>query len=187
VGTRRVKKDVEPTQTTQDATGKRRRLKTPQKAGPIGQPLLHELECLCGENIPVFSVLLPNEEGEFENFQPSCVQCPECGLYHRVVEVCESMVSKRLPFGERLWIFDESEMPEALAAALDSYEVDQARKAYMTWCLKHGKFDAQITLFSEVQPDGQIRGRTCSFTPEGKIRVSPFLTRMVVMPELDED
>lgn len=186
MATRRKKAEGEAIQTTQDATGTKRKLKVPRKAAPKGQPLLHEVECLCGENIVVFSLLSPNEKGEFDVFEPSIVQCSDCGLYHKVVEVCSSMVMKRLPYGETLWSFDESEMPDTLAMALDSYDVSQAKKAYMTWCLKHGKFDAQITLFSDIQPDGQLRGRTCSFTPEGKVKISPYLTRMVVLPELDE-
>jgi hypothetical protein len=190
VATRRTKKSLETTETLQDVqTGKLRKLKSLTKAVSKEQPLLHGIECLCGNEIVVFSLLSnksDDEENEDFELQPSFIQCDECGLYHKVVEICEAFAMKKLPFGEKLWLFDESEMPDVLSMALDSYDICQAKKAYMTWCVKNGKFDASITLFADVQPDGQIKGRTCSFSPEGRVKIAPFVTRMVVMPELDD-
>lgn len=174
------------------------------------EPILHEIECLCGENFPVFSLIetpkppstedieLPDKRGKepkLENirlddvediFHDTVVQCEDCGLFHHVVEVCESNISKRLPKGKMLWSFSDEELPPALEQAMDAYDVPAAKKAYMAWSVKHGRLENSITLFSEVHSDGQIRGRELRFTPEGKARVTPFVSRTVVMPELNE-
>lgn len=78
-------------------------------------PVLHEIECTCDNIFEVFSVY---EEVVNDGFKESWVRCPECSLYHNVIEINRSMISKRLPHGKKLINLPDDKIPEQISAIL---------------------------------------------------------------------
>jgi len=140
----------------------------------ILEPVLHEIQCVCDECFTVFSLLEKSKPEDPGTLIQTWHQCEACELYHRVMDICQSVPSKRL--GGIIENYDVELHPD-IKKAVAGFDVPPSKIAYANWCQVNG-VHGEINLQTEMSPKGEIKGMRLSVGGE-KIKIYPFRTRVV--------
>lgn len=144
------------------------------KKSKILEPVLHEIQCVCDECFTVFSLIEKVQKDEPGTVLQTWHQCEACELYHRVVDICQSIPSKRL--GGTLETYDVELHPD-IERAVAGFDAPQEKIAFANWCHVNG-YEGEINLQTEMSPKGEIKGMRLSVGGD-KIKIYPFRTRVV--------
>jgi hypothetical protein len=119
----------------------------------------------------VFSIL----DEESDTVQPKFAQCNNCGIIHKVVDVCRSELttkeeSKTLPS-----IVDiRLSLPKSLSEVLDSYQSDISTWEHAEWIYLSKMWDSWIILTKEEDDDGDLHGKRLIFLGEERFKIEAF-------------
>lgn len=119
----------------------------------------------------VFSIL----DEESDTVQPKFAQCNNCGIIHKVVDVCRSELttkeeSKTLPS-----IVDiRLSIPKSLSEVLDSYQSDISTWEHAEWIYLSKMWDSWIILTKEEDDDGDLHGKRLIFLGEERFKIEAF-------------
>lgn len=130
--------------------------------------LRHLIECNCVlpqfknrspiiyHRFVVFSVL----KGENAAVVPSYVQCPNCGIIHRVLEIGKSVIMKKEELGS---ILTEDELQDKITCqhlkdTLRQYKVDYATWQHAVFVMENKLWGTVIVLTKE-ELDGMVMGK----------------------------
>jgi hypothetical protein len=158
---------------------------------PLLEPILHQVDCACGEIILAFSVIEvkrnPTDEeiktNQFDRFLPSWKSCEKCKLYHNIVDVSTSMMSKSLP-PNTITNDEQPAIPKSLFELLDSYELETAYYQYVAFLIKNGIWGKEITLSAKLK-GYDIAGERLQLRGPDDYIITPYKTR-TVLPTPDE-
>jgi len=119
----------------------------------------------------VFSIL----DEDSDTVQPKFAQCNNCGIVHKVVDVCKSELttkeeSKTLPS-----IIDiRLSLPKSLSEVLDSYQCDVSTWEHAEWIYLNKIWDSWITLAREEDEDGDLHGKRLIFLGDERFKIEAF-------------
>lgn len=118
----------------------------------------------------VFSII-----DDSDTVQPKFAQCNNCGIVHKVVDICKSELTAReeakaLPNIEDIKF---SISPE-LVRVLESYQCDLATWEQAEWITLTKSWDQWIMLVREESDDDEIHGKRLIFLDDGKFRIEGF-------------
>jgi len=119
----------------------------------------------------VFSIL----DEESDTVHPKFAQCNNCGIIHKVVDVCRSELttkeeSKTLPS-----IVDiRLSLPKSLSEVLDSYQSDISTWEHAEWIYLSKMWDSWIILTKEEDDDGDLHGKRLIFLGEERFKIEAF-------------
>ena len=118
----------------------------------------------------VFSVI-----DDSDTVQPKFAQCNNCGIIHKVTDLCKSELtskeeSKSLPNIQDI----KFSLPKDLVGILESYQCDLATWEQAEWICLTKMCDQWIVLAKEEGDDGDIHGKRLIFQEDGRFRIEAF-------------
>ncbi len=152
------------------------------------QGVKHLVECVCvlpqlskQKNPPshefvVFSVY----DDSLDDFEASFVQCDNCGVVHKVVDICSSSILRgRDEMKSIVRIEDvKPSVPPTLAAILEQHNVDLPTWQQVAWVVEEKQWGSPIILTSEYI-DGTRQGKVMTVLGETLYKISNFTNETV--------
>jgi len=117
----------------------------------------------------VFSII-----DESDTVQPKIAQCNNCGVIHKVTDICKSELTTKEESMSLPSIKDiKFSLSSELSSVLESYHCDLATWEQAEWIYLNKLWDQWIILTRE-ETDDEIHGKRLLFTSEGKFRIEAF-------------
>lgn len=153
------------------------------------QGVKHQLDCHCivpGITGPgkqpiyfkfnVFSVI---DDGN--NVELKYVQCPNCGVIHKVFDLCRSEILAGKDEAAMVRTLQDLKLsiPENLVEVLEMHNCELADFEKLEYILDNEKWDEYIILDREIEDENAV-GKMLTFRKEGRIRIEPFMTKEFV-------
>lgn len=119
----------------------------------------------------VFSVMNP----ETDSIVVSYAQCNNCGIVHKITDVCKSTIVKgKEQLSSIPSISDiKLEIPESLSDVLESYNADISIWQHAQFILRAQKWGESIIIQREETDDG-VHGKILTFLGSNKFRMESF-------------
>jgi hypothetical protein len=109
-----------------------------------------------------------------DTVQPKFAQCNNCGIVHKVVDLCKSELTSKEDTKSVSTIQDiELSIGVDLAALLKSYNCDLATWEQTEWIVLSKAYDNFIIL-SKEEIDDEIHGKRLLFLENGRFRIEAF-------------
>ena len=145
----------------------------------VGQK--HAIKCRCilpqfkKRKDPVFHEFVVFSTFTNDSFNESFAQCNNCGVVHRVYDLCKSEI---IESKEDLRAVRTKEdicisLPDDVVSLLESCNADLATYQEVSFVLDNNVAAEKILLQKETVDD-YVTGKFLSVTPTGKMRVEPF-------------
>ena len=118
----------------------------------------------------VFSII-----DDSDTVQPKLAQCNNCGVIHKVTDICKSELTSKdearsLPTVEDI----KFSLPAELVRVLDSYQCDIATWEQAEWIYLSKVWDQWIVLAKDEDDDGDYHGKRLIFSDDGRFRIEAF-------------
>lgn len=141
----------------------------------------HSIKCRCilpqfkKRKDPLFHEFVVFSTYDDNSFNESFVQCNNCGVVHRVFDLCKSEI---IDSKEELRSVQTKEdicisLPSDVVSLLESCNADLATFQEVNFILEGNTEKKKILLQKEVVDD-YVTGKFLSVTETGKMRVEPF-------------
>jgi len=118
----------------------------------------------------VFSII-----DDSDTVQPKFAQCNNCGIVHKVTDICKSELTNKEDAKFIPNIDDiKFSIPADLTKLLESYQSDIATWEQAEWIYLTKRWDQWITLAKEESEDGDVHGKRLIFTDDGRFRIEAF-------------
>ncbi len=152
------------------------------------QGVKHLVKCVCV--LPQLSKLSNPPSHEFKvfsayddegsGFESTFVQCDNCGIVHKVIDVCTSTIQRdRDEMTSLVTIEDvKHSMPPNLATILEQNRVDLATWQHVSWIIEEKQWGASIVLTSEYI-DGTRQGKIMTILGESLFKLNNFTNETV--------
>lgn len=126
----------------------------------------------------VFSVL-----DDEDVIKASFAQCNNCGLIHKVTDICVSEIMPGRENMSSILSIDEIKvgMSEQLVALLETHQVDQATWEQAAWILEKERWGDPVILSSELV-DGIRQGKYVRIIGKNLFKVDSFAREEIVNP-----
>jgi hypothetical protein len=119
----------------------------------------------------VFSIL--DEDSDI--VQPKFAQCNNCGIVHKVVDVCKSELTSKEESKTLPSIIDiRLSLPKSLSEVLDSYQCDVSTWEHAEWIYLNKIWDSWIILTREEDEDGDLHGKRLIFLGDERFKIEAF-------------
>ncbi len=157
------------------------------------QGIKHIVECHCvlpqNRNKPVtiyHSFIVFSEIDESDTTVPKFAQCNNCGVVHKVIDICKSEIAVGKEDLRSVNTIDDLKigLPEDTCNLLESYSCDLATWEHVDFIYRNEKWDEQIILARDAIDD-EIQGKRVTFREkDGKVllRLESFISRDIVKP-----
>jgi len=153
----------------------------------------HIIECHCvlpqnrNKSIPVYhKFVVFSEIDDSDTVVPKFVQCNNCGIVHKVIDICRSEIAAGKEELKTINTIKDIRMciPDDAAGLLESYSCDLATWEHIEFIYRNEKWDEQIILARDVIDD-EIQGKRVTFNEkDGKVllRLESFISRDIIKP-----
>ena len=157
------------------------------------QGMKHIIECHCvlpqnrNESVPVYhKFIVFSEIDDSDTVVPKFVQCNNCGIVHKVIDICRSEIAAGKEELKTINTIKDIRMsiPDDVADLLDSYSCDLATWEHVEFIYRYQKWDEQIILARDTIDD-EIQGKRATFKEkDGKVlvRLESFISRDIIKP-----
>lgn len=87
---------------------------------------------------------------------PSYVECPNCGIMHRVFDICRSEIQGRVELTGAVKTIDEirTSLPDKISSVMSSYELDVSSWQQAQLIIDNALWGEHVILKSEQLADG---------------------------------
>lgn len=147
----------------------------------------HNIQCLCVlpqfrkkidppfHEFVVFSII-----DESDTMEEKYAQCNNCGVIHRVTDVCKSEIATNRAEISILTEKDISMMlPSPVSNMLENYQCDLPTWEHALFILNEEKWNDFIVLEKNIIDEG-FEGKLLRFKPGHKYVVEPFIDRRIL-------
>jgi hypothetical protein len=144
--------------------------------------LKHLIQCHCilpqfknAENpifhkFVVFSII-----DDSDTVQPKFAQCNNCGVVHKVVDICKSELTTKEESRAIQSIEDiKFSLNSELVRVLESYNCDLATWEQAEWIYLSNRVSDYIVLTREDSKDDEVHGKRLIFLENNKFRIEAF-------------
>ena len=157
------------------------------------QGIKHIIECHCilpqnrNKRVPLYHTFIVfSEIDNSDTVVPKFVQCNNCGIVHKVVDVCRSEIAVGKEELKTITTIEDIKvsLPEDACNILESYSCDLATWEHLDFVYRNSKWDDQIILARDIIDD-EIQGKRLTFNErDGKIllRLESFISRDIINP-----
>ena len=123
------------------------------------QGIKHLVACQCvlsqfksDPNPPLHQFIVFSVLGDDNTIQVKIVQCNNCGVAHRVTDVCKSEILKGKEDVSSILDLDDIKMglPEKLVAILERHDVDLPTWEQAKWILENERWNEFVVLSKDV-------------------------------------
>lgn len=146
------------------------------------QGVKHLIQCHCvlpqfkNSKEPVFhKFVVFSLIDDSDTVQPKFAQCNNCGVIHKIVDICKSELTSREDSVSISKIEDiKFSLSDELSRVLESYQCDLATWEQAEWIYLSRLWDQWITLTREEDEAGELHGKRLLFTEDGRFRIEAF-------------
>ena len=149
----------------------------------------HLVECHCvlpqykGRKDPVFhKFVVFSEVDDSDTVVPKFVQCNNCGVVHKVYDICKSEIS---PGGRdelrTVATIDETRlgMPRDVQNILDTYNCDLPTWEMTKYILDNEKWNESVILVQE-QIEGSTQGKSLVISSKVSFKIESFIRKDII-------
>jgi hypothetical protein len=126
----------------------------------------------------VFSII-----DDSDTVVPKYAQCNNCGVVHKVYDICKSEIVQGKDEINTLCTIDDISLtiPEDIRGVLESYQVDLSGWEHVQFILKNKKWGEQVVLRKETIND-EIQGKILIINGvgQGQIQIESFIRKAYV-------
>lgn len=139
-------------------------------------PQLRNLKDPPSHEFPVFSIYGDTDD----DFETSFVQCDNCGVVHKITDICTSLVLHgRDEMKSIVTIQDvKNSVPPKMAEVLDQNKVDLSTWQFVAWIVESMQWGTPVILSSEYV-DGTRQGKVMTLISETLYKISNFTSETV--------
>lgn len=145
------------------------------------QGVKHLIQCHCvlpqfkNTTNPVFhKFVVFSLVDDSDTVQPKFAQCNNCGVVHKVVDLCKSELTSKEESRSIPTIQDiELSVGADLASLLKSYDCDLATWEQAEWIVLSKAYD-NFVILSKEEIDDEIHGKRLLFLENGRFRIEAF-------------
>ena len=145
------------------------------------QGIKHVVECRCvlnqfrnKKNPPNHKFIVFSELRD-DKVITSYVNCNNCGVAHKIVDLCKSEILEK---SEDFPVVNMSDLmfslPQDLRAVFDSYDVDMPTIQNALWIIDNSRWGEKIILVKK-ELDDRIEGKSLVFKAPNQYRIETFL------------
>ena len=152
------------------------------------QGIKHLIECHCMlpqyKNRPdpvfhkfiVFSII-----DDSDTVIPKYAQCNNCGIVHKIIDICKSEIITGKEELKSLPIIDDIRfsLSEDIQRILDSYNADLPSWEHVQFIIENKVKGSHVVLTSDIMED-EIQGKMLIFDDKGKIKIETFIYQNTV-------
>jgi hypothetical protein len=150
--------------------------------------LKHLIECHCvmpqfrkRENPPYHRFVVFSLLDDSETAIPKHATCNNCGVIHRVIDICKSEIQMGQEIGAVMTKIDCGMMlPAGIKQVLETYDCEVPDWEHALYILQNEKWDEFIIVNREETEGGDLTGKILKFIGPGNYRLEPFLQKRVV-------
>jgi hypothetical protein len=118
----------------------------------------------------VFSII-----DDSDTVQPKLAQCNNCGVIHKITDICTSELMSKDESKSISNIEDiKLSLPSELIRVLESYQCDLATWEQAEWIYLSKAWDQWITLTREHDDEYELHGKRLIFLENGRFRIEAF-------------
>jgi hypothetical protein len=153
------------------------------------QGIKHLVKCVCvlpqlskqadlpSHEFKVFSV---HDDTDDDSFEPSFVQCTNCGVVHKVIDICTSTIMRGRDEMSSVVTIDDvkQSIPQNFAAILEQNKADLPTWQHVAWVLEEKKWGTTVVLTSEYIENTR-QGKLLTIIGETLFKVGNFTSEMV--------
>lgn len=148
---------------------------------------IHLIQCRCMlpqfRNLPqpvfhkfsVFSIINNDE------IQPKIVQCSNCGILHKVIEINKSEIINGKENSHALLTIEDikTSLPENINSILESYDLELYKWEEAKFVLDNKLWGKPITLIAE-EHDGMKQGKVLKILDQNNVKIEPFWAQTIL-------
>lgn len=125
----------------------------------------------------VFSVL----DDDSDSLSVHFAQCPNCGIVHKVTDVCKSEIMAGKELLSSILTLDElkSSLPGQLVAILETHYADRATFEHAKWILENQAWGDFVVISSDVI-DGMKQGKYVRIISDKMFKIDNFVRDEVI-------
>jgi len=139
-------------------------------------PQLSKLKKPPSHEFVVFSTF----DDEAKTFESTFVQCDNCGVVHKITDVCASSILHGRDELKTIVTLDDVKpsVPSKLADVLEQHKVDLPTWQQVAWIIEENRWGTPVILTSEYV-DGARQGKTMIILGETLYKISNFMNETV--------
>ena len=148
------------------------------------QGIKHTIQCRCilpqyrnrkeviYHEFVVFSIV--DSSGEIKD--TSYAQCNNCGIVHKIVDLCKSEILENRENLKSIETIDDIRvsLSDSLNGLLDNYNCALANWQHAKFIINNKRWGESIILSKEKEDDGLVHGKILVFKSEDRFLVEPF-------------
>jgi len=144
----------------------------------------HLIECQCilpqykkRNNPPFHKFVVFSIIDDVDTVLEKFAQCNNCGIVHRVYDVCKSEIAvgheslNSLPTKEDFTLM----LPSGIGEILATYDCELYIWEQVSFILNHNKVGEKIVIIKD-EIDGKIQGKFLSYVGGNRFTIEPFIT-----------
>ena len=148
----------------------------------------HLIECQCilpqykrNKNPPFHKFVVFSVIDESDRVIEKFSQCNNCGVIHRVFDLCKSEIAvgheslNSLPSKSDFKLM----LPSSVADILDSYEAELYVWEQVAFILNYNKINDKIILTSD-EIKGKLQGKCLVYNGDSRFSIEPFVTEVEI-------
>ncbi len=144
----------------------------------------HNIQCLCvlpqyrnKPNAPAHEFVVFSVIDESDTLEEKYAQCNNCGVIHKIVDVCRSEIATNRA---EITVLSKEDiklmLPSPVVNTLENYECDVPSWEHALFIIEERQWDQFIVLEKNVIDDG-FEGKLLRFKGDNRYAIEPFLDR----------
>ena len=120
----------------------------------------------------VFSVI-----DESDTVVPKYMQCNNCGIIHKVIDLCQTEVITGKEELRSLATIDELRfsLAEDIVRVLEVYDADLPTWEYVAFAIQNKAWNSRIVLSRDAVNENEDHGKMLIFSETGKMKIETFI------------
>lgn len=142
----------------------------------------HIIQCRCvlnqfrnKKNPPLHKFIAFSSLDDDDKVEPTFVSCNNCGITHKIVDLCKSEILENSENSPVITIKDILiSLPSELREIFESYEVDLATMQNALWIIDNQLWGSKLILLKKELED-RVEGKYLVFKQPNQYRIETFL------------
>jgi len=148
----------------------------------VNRGVKHLIECHCilpqyrgRSNVIYHKFTVFSEIDESETVVPKIINCNNCGISHKIIDLCKSIINIGKEDSITMTTIDDIKLslPEDIISVLISYDCDLATWEQAEFLIRNSQWGNFIVLSKELTENG-AEGKVLKLIGHGKYRIEPF-------------
>ena len=148
----------------------------------------HLIQCRCilpqfrQNKVPIFhKFLVFSVINDTDEVVPKIVQCPNCGILHKVIEINKSDILNGRESSNAILSIDDikTSLPNNIISILESYNLELPKWEEVKFVVENGLWGSDVVLVSE-EIEGMKQGKVLKIKSPTLVKIESFIQSTVL-------